>query len=73
METEKELNKKILETTLLIQEKYPELSKYLVEMTDAMPDEKRPNVNNEKLVEYYESLKAMIKKYKEGHIPSNTQ
>lgn len=67
METAKDLNKKILTLTIQIQEKYPELSKYIVEMTDTMPDEKHPNINNEKLNKYYESLNAMLIKYKEGH------
>ena len=38
MKTEKQLNADILKITLLIQEKYPELSKYITEMPVSNPD-----------------------------------
>jgi hypothetical protein len=66
METRKELNERIVAVTLEIQENYPELHKYITEMTDGMPDEKTPDVDNQKLRAYYESLLEMVKKYKEG-------
>ena len=56
MKSEKELNAKILEITLLIQTKYPELSKYLSEMPNTIPIE-------ENLQNYYNSLDQFLKKY----------
>ena len=63
MQSEKELNAKILEITLLIQDKYPELSKYLSEMSVSIPDEKNPEIDAENLQKYYESLDQLLKKY----------
>ena len=37
MKTEKELNADILKKTLMIQEKFPELSKYIEEMPITIP------------------------------------
>lgn len=67
METEQELNAKILEITMVIQEKYPELSKYLGEMPAAIADEKKPGIKS--LKEYYDSLNALLQKYILGHTP----
>lgn len=62
MKTEKELNAKILSLTLKIQEKHPELSKYLEEMPVTVPNESDPEINNKILEEYIESLRNLIKK-----------
>jgi len=63
METEKDLNDKILKITMTIKEKYPELSKYLEEMQETIPDEKNPEITLKNLQTYYESLNSMLKKY----------
>lgn len=63
METVKELNAKIMEITLLIQKKYPELSKYLKEMPITIPNKKNLEIMNKNLKEYYESLESILKKY----------
>ena len=63
METEKDLNAKILATTMQIQEKHPELSKLLDEMPITIPDESKPEINEENLEEYYTSLKNLLDKY----------
>jgi len=68
METEKTLTERIMAITLEIQENYPELSKYVSEMTETIPNENYPDINSKKLKEYYDSLTAMVKKYKEEHI-----
>lgn len=68
MESEKTLNERILAVTLEIQENYPELHKYLVEMSDSNPDESDPDINRRKLKEYYDSLIDMVKKYKQHHL-----
>jgi hypothetical protein len=62
METEKELNAKILAITMQIREKHPELSKFLEEMPVTIPDESKPEINNKVLKEYYESLQNILKK-----------
>jgi hypothetical protein len=63
METEKELNAKILKVTMTIRTEFPELSKYLEEMQVTIPDEKNPEVTIKKLKTYYDSLNAMLGKY----------
>ena len=66
MKTE-ELNSKILKITLTIQEKYPELSKYLNEMPVTIPNEKDPEINNKNLKEYYNSLSSLLQNYIDEH------
>lgn len=63
MENEKELNAKIMSLTLLIQEKYPEMLKYLEEMPVTIPNQKRPEINVSTLKSYYESLHNLLKKH----------
>lgn len=63
LESEDELNIKILEITMHIQEKFPELSKYLVEMPVTIPDKKCPKINIKSLREYYNSLTSILKNY----------
>jgi hypothetical protein len=67
METENELNAKILKITMTIREKHPELSKYLEEMTETIPDEKNPEITLKGLREYYDSLNSMLSKYLQEH------
>jgi len=62
METEKELNRKILELTMQIQEKHPELSKFLEEMPVTIPNKEKPEINIKNLKEYYDSLNNLLKK-----------
>ena len=63
METEKELNAKILEITMTINEKYPELSKYLGEMPVTIPDVESPEISIKNLRAYYESLTSLLENY----------
>ncbi len=63
METEKSLNAKILKITMTIKSEYPELSKYLEEMNETIPDENNPDVTIMKLQEYYDSLNSMLNSY----------
>ena len=63
METEKELNTKILKITMTIKEKYPELSKYIEEMQVTIPDEKNPEISIKNLKIYYDSLSSMLNNY----------
>jgi hypothetical protein len=68
MKTEAELNAAILKTIMIIKEQYPELTKYLVEMPDTIPNEKNPEINSKTLEEYYDSLVSILKKYAPNHI-----
>ena len=71
-EAEKELNSKILKITLKINDKYPELSKYLEEMPVTIPVEKKPEITLQNLSTYYESLDVLLKKYIKEH-PHNSK
>lgn len=72
METEADLNSGILKITMTIQNKYPELSKYLEEMKVTIPDEKHPEINLKNLKAYYDSLNTLLNKYIAGqsHTPA---
>jgi len=63
MESKKELTEKILKITILIQEKYPELSKYLSEVEDTLPTFEHPDVDAEALAKYYQTIDEMLKDY----------
>ena len=67
MKTEKELNSDILKITMTIQERFPELSKYISEMPETVPDTAAPEVTIKKLKDYYDSLDALLKKYSISH------
>lgn len=68
MESEKELNSKILEITMTIKEKYPELLKYLGEMPVTIPDKKSPEMDSKNLREYYDSLSSILENYAREHL-----
>jgi iron-sulfur cluster repair protein YtfE (RIC family) len=57
------LNAKILKVTMTIREQFPELIKYLEEVTDTIPDKKDPDINLKNLSAYYETLKSMLNEY----------
>ena len=61
--TEIEWNQKILNFTMKIKDQYPELSKYLEEMTVTLPNEKNPEIALENLKAYYNSLDSMVSNY----------
>jgi hypothetical protein len=63
MKTEIELNAEIMSITLMIQEKYPELSKYLAEMPITIPIDANPEINIKTLQDYYNSLNVLVEKY----------
>lgn len=56
-------NSDILATTLLIQQRYPELSKYIEEMCITIPDTENPVISNQVLMDYHESLRVFLYKY----------
>lgn len=67
METEEELNAKIMKITMVIQENYPELSKFLNEMPVTIPIDNHPKVNIINLQKYYDSLLNLFRKYVAEH------
>jgi hypothetical protein len=67
MKTEQELTNDILKITMMINEKFPELSKYITEMPVTIPDTDNPEINIENLLDYKESLEALLKKYEKGY------
>jgi hypothetical protein len=66
MKTEEEINADILKITLVIQENYPELSKYIAEMPVTVPDCNHPDINLKNLDEYYQSLFELVKNYNDS-------
>lgn len=62
-EAEKELNSRILQITMKIKDKYPELSKYIEEMPVTIPDEKHPEITLQNLKIYNDSLNSILNKY----------
>ncbi len=67
METEQELNAKILKCIMTIQEKYPELYKYLGEMPVTISDIDSSEININNLRAYYDSLTSIVEKYIREH------
>lgn len=67
MESEEEINAKILKVTMVIQENYPELSKYLNEMPITIPIDSRPEVNVKNLQKYYDTLVTLFRNYVAEH------
>lgn len=63
METKKDLNLKILNITMEIKDQFPELSKYLEEMQETIPDQKHPEITLNNLKTYHDSLIVMVNKY----------
>lgn len=63
----KELMDKILSVTLIITEKFPELSKFLSETPRLEVDYENPEISSNHLRDYYESLNSILNKYKLEH------
>ena len=61
METEDELNAKIMAAIQEIQEKHPELMQFLDEMPMTIPNESNPEINLRILKDYFESLQNLIR------------
>ncbi|SDB61711.1 hypothetical protein SAMN03097699_2639 [Flavobacteriaceae bacterium MAR_2010_188] len=66
MTKEQELLTEISTITREIEERDPELLKYLDETPMTIPDIKNPDVDNKALKEYLETLKEIKSKYEEG-------
>jgi len=64
---EKDLNSRILEITLTINNDYPELSKYIEEMPVTLPVEADKQITINHLKSYFESLVSLLARYKLEH------
>jgi hypothetical protein len=67
MKTEIILIEKIISITAMIKEKHPELMRFIDEMPITIPDENNPQLNTTALIEYYNSLNDLLKKYDIQH------
>lgn len=67
METEAEINAKIMKLTMVIQENYPELSKYINEMPITIPVDATPEVTIKGLQKYYDTLLTWFRNYVAEH------
>lgn len=67
METEDEINAKIMKVTMVIQENYPELLKFLNEMPITVPIDSNPEVNVKNLQKYYDNLLSLFRNYVAEH------
>ncbi|WP_310560489.1 hypothetical protein [Flavobacterium sp.] len=66
MKTEEELYAAILKITMEIKIQFPELSKYISEMPETIPNVENPKINRKVLQEYYDSLHILVKDYVEN-------
>jgi hypothetical protein len=63
MMTKEEFEDAIVKITMKIQEKAPELSKYLIEMPYKYSDDTKTEITIESLKQYYDSLEEVLEKY----------
>ena len=63
MKTENELNEDILNITMTIKNRYPELSKYIAEMPVRISYNKENKMSLSDLYDYYDSLKSFLITY----------
>ena len=67
METQNDINETIRLTTIKIQEKYPELIKYITEIPEKYSSIHHKGVNKKDLKEYLDSLTNLIDSYAKEH------
>lgn len=67
MKTVNQINKDIINTTLAIQQKFPELAKYIAEMPDTIPNEANPKISAQNLNAYSQSLNSLLAQYSKNH------
>ncbi|OFY89692.1 MAG: hypothetical protein A3K10_14555 [Bacteroidetes bacterium RIFCSPLOWO2_12_FULL_31_6] len=60
---ENALNSKILKTTMLIKNQYPELTKHLEKMSEIIPDNQNREITIMNLKVYYDSLILILNNY----------
>lgn len=65
MKAKLEIDQKIIKITNKIQEKFPELNKYILEMPQCNSDNEQVNLKN--LTDYYLSLEDIVSEYSKTH------
>ena len=71
MKTKVELERDILNITTTIHQKFPELTKYIVEMPQNNFEE--GEINTKILEDYYQSLEELINNYANTHKSANAK
>ncbi|MGE5383899.1 MAG: hypothetical protein ACM3PX_10770 [Omnitrophica WOR_2 bacterium] len=72
LESEHDLNTRIMEITNHIQDKYPELLPYIGEIPVTIPNDPSPEMNTKILKDYYDSLYEIVKNH-EINRPENKE
>lgn len=67
MKKAKDLLTEISQVTRDIETNYPAIYEHLDENPMTIPNQEHPDINVKELEDYLESLKDLIKKYKEEH------
>lgn len=67
MKTKAELDRDIIKITNEINEAYPELVKYILEMPNTDPSEQKSGVNLKTLKDYYYPFKEFVSEYAKTH------
>jgi hypothetical protein len=68
MKNELDINNGIIKTSIEIENKFPELSKFIDEMPVTIPNKKSPKINSEVLEDYLLSLNSLLNKYAATHL-----
>lgn len=63
MKTANEISKDIINTTVGIEQDFPELLKYINEMPVSIPNVSQPEITVDNLKDYSDSLNEMVTKY----------
>jgi hypothetical protein len=66
-EAERKMNSSILGIIMTIENHYPELSRFLGEMPETIPNEEKPEIAVTALKGYYDSLSAILNNYMLEH------
>jgi len=73
MKTKKIISQDIVAITMTIDRMFPELSKYLSEIVISTPRTNDSEVTQKNLLDYYNSLLALLRKYAIGHLKVRSQ
>ncbi len=72
MKTEMDWNQDILRITMEIDQKFPELTKYINEIPVKIPEKDNKRINTKNLEDYYFSLVDIVNNYSKTHIGKKT-
>lgn len=68
MKTKAELEQEIINITMVIHTKFPELAKYISEMPDGVSGSDTNEIDTKNLIEYYNSLQEVLQEYLKTHV-----